>query len=191
MENDIVRKQVNEAIASGKYVWFVNSFELTYTQKICFFTGKWHRNFFTNRDAVELLTAITEKGLEDPRGKLHSIMTSRCKTKMTKYALFEKVTRVKSQIMPRQSRRRRSASSSMDTSGDLLCLRDTIHIFILSFVLLLRRHRYSKPALQDSNSKSKTSVANIGNKCEHICVEHRIIEKGKEKDQCFLDAVSR
>ena len=61
-------------------------------------TGKWHKDFFTNRDVADILTAMATASIEkkDERDLFYSIVKSRFPNcTMSQYKLYGKAKQVK------------------------------------------------------------------------------------------------
>ena len=81
----------------------------------CCTAGKWHRDFLTNGDVVDLINAmIKSEDISNEREHFYCIIKSiypNCS--MKKYRLYEKAMKVKMTAEPRKSRRRGSSSSNL------------------------------------------------------------------------------
>ena len=94
------------------------------TQKNVVFSGKWHKNYFTNQDVVQILSHLKKVNpVGDIRARFYSIVTSACPTSMTSYKLYKKANAVSiSLTSPRQSRRSQNNNTS-DIRSELLSKR--------------------------------------------------------------------
>ena len=78
--------------------------------------GKWHKDFFTNGDVVDLLHAIKlTKHIGDMCGHFYSIVNSTCST-MSKYKLFKKAEKIVLQTKGRRKSSRRLSTSHVTTA---------------------------------------------------------------------------
>ena len=108
------RNEINDAVNSGVrinliIVQYINIF----TQIVVCWQGKWHKDFFTNGDVLDLLKAIKIcSHIGDICEHFYTIVTSACPTTMTKYKLYKKAEKIMLQAKGRKSSRRRSSHAT-------------------------------------------------------------------------------
>ena len=67
-------------------------------------TGKWHKENFTNKDIVQILSCIQNQAGSTTRArkKFYEIITSRCPTYLNQYSLYQNGIQVQTRHVGRQ-----------------------------------------------------------------------------------------